>query len=163
MLLQASQAFFQAERRYNYTTPKTFLELIKLKTEKLHTIVNSALSKKQSGQEVGKEKDREEKLKNAAPAPKALVPKNLKRPSTVNNDLNSSSMNSVMSSKSDGRLSSNWSALSLNKVRASEEIRLKFSDIEPLEMARQLTLIEYELFFKIQVCFELPLVICYNL
>jgi dynein heavy chain len=29
-LLQASKAFFEAERRYNYTTPKTFLELIKL-------------------------------------------------------------------------------------------------------------------------------------
>lgn len=28
--LQASKAFFEAERRYNYTTPKTFLELIKL-------------------------------------------------------------------------------------------------------------------------------------
>jgi hypothetical protein len=28
--VQASKAFFEAERRYNYTTPKTFLELIKL-------------------------------------------------------------------------------------------------------------------------------------
>jgi dynein heavy chain len=28
--MQASKAFFEAERRYNYTTPKTFLELIKL-------------------------------------------------------------------------------------------------------------------------------------
>jgi hypothetical protein len=28
--LQASKAFFEAERRYSYTTPKTFLELIKL-------------------------------------------------------------------------------------------------------------------------------------
>lgn len=123
-----------------------FMDLIKLKTEKLYTIVNSALSKKQSGQE-NKEKDREEKLKNATPAPKALVPKSIKRPSTINNDLS----NLVMASKSDSRLSSNWSGLNLNKIRASEEIRLKFTDIEPLEMARQLTLIEYELFFKIQV------------
>jgi hypothetical protein len=28
--LQASKKFFEVERRYNYTTPKTFLELIKL-------------------------------------------------------------------------------------------------------------------------------------
>ena len=27
---KTSQKFFQVERRYNYTTPKTFLELIKL-------------------------------------------------------------------------------------------------------------------------------------
>ncbi len=42
---RASKSFFEVERRYNYTTPKTFLELIKL--------YKSVLSKKRASTQEG--------------------------------------------------------------------------------------------------------------
>lgn len=49
-----------------------------------------------------------------------------------------------------------WSGLSFMKQpssgkEGSVEIKLKFSDIDPLELARQLTLIEHRLFTAIKV------------
>ena len=46
---KVSKKFFDAERRYNYTTPKTFLELIKL--------YKNVLTKKRKATQVGEGED----------------------------------------------------------------------------------------------------------
>jgi hypothetical protein len=92
--------------------------------------------------------------KNFQPRPKPILPKALaKRSSGL--DVQEKSANNLNSLKNDRPSSiGNWGGFNFTKLRINEEkgddYRIKLADLEPLEIARQLTLIEYELFTAIK-------------
>ena len=94
---------------------------------------------------------------NAQPRPKPLIPKGIaKRVSTVGSLTSDVSASTMSMNLARDKTLSNWGGFGLGKLRVgedkwNEDIKLKLMDLEPLEVARQLTLIEFELFTAIKV------------
>jgi hypothetical protein len=85
---------------------------------------------------------------NNTPRPKPIIPKSLQK--RMENMVNVS-QNGTIANK--GEKMVNWVGLNFGKKNNEDkpdDFRLKFTDIDPCELARQITLIEYQLFDAIQ-------------
>lgn len=136
-----------------------FIEYIKMHNEKLSSVVSVPLKRKMN------DKDGRETIVSSAiadkkpnqPRPKPLIPKVIaKRISNATTaELESRSVSSLNTLKGERPSSiSNWGGFNFGKLRVTDEknedLKLKLTDLEPLETARQITLIEFELFTAIK-------------
>jgi hypothetical protein len=131
-----------------------FVEFMRTNNEKLANVVRVPLNRKINGQDAKDSVIPDKKVNQ--PRPKPLIPKIIvsersKRPSNSTSDASLVNLNQVQKDRPSSI--TNWG---INfKLRVSEErgedIKLKLTDFEPLETARQLTLVEFELFTAIKV------------
>ncbi len=97
-----------------------------------------------------------ERKTSTTPKPKPILPKTLQKrqgsiapvPPTPDVTVSQSSL------KGQG-VTNTWGTFTFNKLRAVDErtddVKLKFTEFDPLELARQLTLVEFDLFTAIRV------------
>ncbi|KAI3633678.1 hypothetical protein MIR68_008625 [Amoeboaphelidium protococcarum] len=136
-----------------------FINYVRTHNEKLANVIRMPLARKMNGKEesltttvVVAEK------KTALPRPKPIIPKAIaKRTSNAAQDLSNTSVTTLSKYGGDRPSSSvvpNWAGFNFGKLRLSdvrsEDLNLKLTDLEPLEVARQMTLVEFELFSNIR-------------
>eukprot|EP00158_Paraphelidium_tribonemae_P006171 Partr_v1_DN27709_c1_g1_i1_m67015 putative Son of sevenless homolog len=128
-----------------------FITEIEQSKSKLAPLIRTALLKKQSGRD---DQAPVEKTSNEM-RPKPILPKALARKERQMSETQAvlgSTATLTLTAKPSITVGTSWnnSALSKGKDTKFEELNFKLADLDPLEVARQLTLIEYHLFTAIK-------------
>jgi hypothetical protein len=113
-----------------------FIEAVNRVNKNLGSIVLTVLKEKSSADTASSTE--ELKKNNSLPKPKPVVPKALiKKYENVQ----------TSSVRDDKLLMKNWIGFNPGKLKsANDTIKFKFSELDPIELARQITLMDYELF-----------------